>query len=156
MHRFLESNGVESYLPLLEQERKWSDRRKRVAFPLFPGYLFVRSRADDLGTMLATPGVVDVVRVRGQPAVVREDELESVRTLTEAVRRTGELPKASDFMTIGEHVEVAEGPFAGLVGTLIEERGRTRVAVRLTALRQAVSVDLDRHWVKPLVAKLSP
>lgn len=153
-YRVLESNGIESYLPLVEQQRRWADRKKWVEFPLFPGYLFVRSHRDDLGSVLATPGVVDVVRVEGRPAVVREDEIASVRALIEGVRRTGELPRASDYVVVGERVRVTEGPFAGLVGTLVEERGRTRVAVRLRVLRQAVSVDLDRCWLRPVAAKI--
>ena len=31
----LEKKGIESYLPLLKERRKWSDRKKWVEFPLF-------------------------------------------------------------------------------------------------------------------------
>jgi len=40
--RLLSGNGVESYLPPIERQRQWADRKKRVAFPLFPGYVFAR------------------------------------------------------------------------------------------------------------------
>ncbi len=33
---------IECFLPLREVVSQWKDRRKRVQFPLFPGYLFVR------------------------------------------------------------------------------------------------------------------
>src|SRR6202040_376201 len=38
----LESAGIETFLPLCPQVRTWSDRRKVVEFPLFPGYIFAR------------------------------------------------------------------------------------------------------------------
>src|ERR1035438_1730842 len=34
--------GFESYLPAYEETHQWRDRKKQVAVPLFPGYLFVR------------------------------------------------------------------------------------------------------------------
>ena len=37
----LDDLGVENYLPLCTQIKKWSDRKKKVQSPLVPGYLFV-------------------------------------------------------------------------------------------------------------------
>ena len=51
---------IEAFLPIVERLRKWQDRRKRVTFPLFPGYLFVhipKSRRQIL-KVLKTRGVV--------------------------------------------------------------------------------------------------
>ena len=33
---------VETFLPIAERWSRWKDRRKKVAFPLFPGYCFAR------------------------------------------------------------------------------------------------------------------
>ena len=38
----LESQGVETYLPLQKTLRQWSDRKKKVSIPLFNSYVFVR------------------------------------------------------------------------------------------------------------------
>src|SRR5487761_208416 len=54
----LETSGIETFLPLSTQVRSWSDRRKIVDFPLFPGYVFVRAS-------LATQTRVRVFQVRG-------------------------------------------------------------------------------------------
>jgi transcriptional antiterminator NusG len=149
VHRMLERQGVESYLPLVERERSWTDRAKRVSLPLFPGYLFLRFRRATISAVLGIPGLMDVVRDGGEPAVVREDELDSVRVLLDGVRKSGELPTPTDYLVVGDPVKVVGGPFAGLSGILIEERGRARVAVRLSVLRHAVSVELDRCWIRP-------
>src|SRR5437879_11574594 len=37
----LERKGIPSYLPLLAQVHRWTDRSKIVRVPLFPGYAFV-------------------------------------------------------------------------------------------------------------------
>lgn len=38
----LQSKGIETFLPLLNETHRWSDRQKTVSVPLFAGYLFVR------------------------------------------------------------------------------------------------------------------
>ena len=55
----------ETFLPLLERERQWSDRKKTVPFPLFAGYLFVRLNLQRIGQLLAVPGLVGVVSPSG-------------------------------------------------------------------------------------------
>ena len=38
----LESQGFECFLPKYKSIREWSDRKKEVEQPLFPGYVFCR------------------------------------------------------------------------------------------------------------------
>lgn len=40
----LESLGITQSLPAIDEERQWSDRKKVITVPLFPGYLFVHAR----------------------------------------------------------------------------------------------------------------
>ena len=148
----LEGSGVQSYLPLVEQEREWADRRKRVAFPLFPGYVFARFTLGEIHDVLKVRGVVTVVRNNGHPTPVREEEINCVRKLAEGVNETGVLPLAADFLEPGQRVVVTGGPFEGMTGVLLEERGRTRVVIRVSAIRQALSVQLDRGCLRPLRA----
>lgn len=147
--RFLAGNGIESYLPLIERVRRWADRTKRVAFPLFPGYVFVRFKLTDMSSILRAPGVVTVVRNAGYPTPIRDDELKSVRILAEGVSTSGVLPSPAEFLDVGQKVVVTEGPFKGMCGVLIEVRGRTRVVVRLAAIRQAVGVEVPRGVLRP-------
>src|SRR3990172_13411441 len=52
--------GKEAFLPTVERQRKWKDRKKTVAFPLFPGYVFVHvsKSSHDRMFVLKTKGVV--------------------------------------------------------------------------------------------------
>jgi transcription antitermination factor NusG len=142
--RLLGVRGVESYLPLVERERQWADRKKKVDFPLFPGYTFARFPLGRFLDVVRTPGVAEVVGGLERPTPIREEELEAVRRFTQGILDTGWVPEPVDWMEPGTPVLVAEGPFKGLRGLLLESRGRSRVAVRLSALRLAVCVDLDR------------
>ena len=41
--RHLIDLGLEVYVPVVPRVRQWHDRKRIVQFPLFPGYVFVRT-----------------------------------------------------------------------------------------------------------------
>jgi hypothetical protein len=65
--RQLETQGIQSFLPVVTQTRTWSDRRKQVESPLFSGYTFLRiiPSSEDRVRVLKTHGVVSFVGVQG-------------------------------------------------------------------------------------------
>jgi len=148
----LEAAGVEPYLPLLERERQWADRVKRVRFPLFPGYVFARFDLTRLGAVVRTPGVSQVLRPSGYPTPVSEEELAAVRRLVAGANETGLLPTPVDYLEPGQQVVVVSGPFQGMRGVLVEARGASRVVVCVSAIRQAVSVEMDRRLLRAVAA----
>ena len=139
----LSGAGFEAYLPVVEKERQWADRKKTVAFPLFPGYLFARFRLTELDEVLGLPGVASVLRPNGYPTPVRDEEFASLRRFVDGVKETGARPSPWDFFEPGQGVVVVSGPFEGMVGVMVEDRGSARVMVRIAALRLATSVELD-------------
>ena len=147
--RMLAEAGYETYLPLVSTPRQWSDRTKHVALPLFSGYTFVRFRLADFLSVTQTVGLVHVVGGRSAPAPVREEELEAVRCFVRGVEGTGKLPETVVWWEPGTPVVVLDGPFQGMRGFLLEVRApTTRVAVRLTAIRMAVCVELPRSSLR--------
>ena len=148
--RLLTGAGVVSYLPLVERLRTWSDRSKRVKFPLFPGYVFARATRASLPDIVRTPSLIEIVRVNGTPTPIREAEIESIRSLVFGSASIGEEPLAHEYLVHGQEVRVVQGPFEGMQGILTELRGRTRIVVRLQAIRQAVSVEMAANFVAPV------
>jgi hypothetical protein len=53
------------------------------------------------------------------------------------------------FLAPGDEVEVVEGPFRGLSGTVLREKGRTRLVVSVSFLRQSVAAELERAALVP-------
>jgi hypothetical protein len=44
---FFKKNGVESYVPVFEEKRQWSDRTKKIITPAISGYVFFRLEKAD-------------------------------------------------------------------------------------------------------------
>ena len=122
--RLLSRMGFEVYTPLVEREQEWADRKKRVAFPMFPSYTFVRFSLGEYLDLLKTPGVVHVVGTRGKPTPLRPEEMDSVRCLVEGLQETGQVPDPVDYLEPGVPIEVKEGAFQGMRGVVLEGAGR--------------------------------
>lgn len=150
VNELLQKQGVDTYLPLVERERQWADRRKTVEFPLFPGYLFSRFALSELHQVLTTPGVSTIVKLGGRPIPIPEEELNNVRRFAEALTRTGLEPDSRPYVKEGQPVRVTSGPFRGVTGTVIERRGKKRVLIGLEAIGEGLEVDIDTAALQPI------
>ncbi len=147
----LEDRGFGVYLPLVPRESQWHDRKKLVYWPLFPGYVFVRFAGADVAAVLGMPGVASVVSVNSRPAPIPEADIENVRALAAAIAETGSVPVPETLVARGQAVRVHDGPFAGVRGLVLEQRGdRAILQVGLEAIRQAVRLEVEAARLRPL------
>lgn len=147
----LSDRGFDEYLPLIARESQWHDRRKRILWPLFPGYVFVRFSPEEAAAVVAVPGVVSIVSVAGSPASIPESDLTNIRALVAAADATGSLPEPEVLLDKGQRVEVTRGAFQGVRGIVIEQRGaKTVLQVGLTAIRQGVRLETPTSAVRAL------
>ena len=78
----LVKSGIDVFLPIVERLRRWKDRKKLVAFPLFPGYLFVNIPKNNSMKLavLKTPGVVRFIGLTpGEPEPVPAEQILSLK-----------------------------------------------------------------------------
>jgi transcription antitermination factor NusG len=141
--------GVDHFLPLWRVRRRWSDRWKEVAFPLFPNYLFVRLNLEDVRrytAVLRTPGVVGLVRFNGRVEPVPDEEVESVRRICESSLPYDPFP----YLQEGRWVEIVRGPLKGLRGWVVEREGTYQVVVSVHILQRSVAVKVSPMDLQPL------
>jgi len=75
----LGNKQIEHYCPLQKIERNWSDRKKIVLEPLFKSYVLVRLAPKAHLPVLQTDGVLNFVTFQGKPAIIRDEEIETVK-----------------------------------------------------------------------------
>lgn len=142
----LEARQVEVFLPTIPRWSRWKDRRKRIDWPLFPGYCFARFDPAVRLPILMCSGVVSIVSFNGQPAPIPDHEVQSIRTLVESDLQYDPCP----FIREGMMVEVVLGPLKGVVGRLIHKGAHARLVLSVELLSRAVSVTLDAADVRAL------
>lgn len=140
----LAARGLETFLPTVARWSQWKDRRKCIDWPLFPGYCFVRLDPVDAVRALSCTGVVGLVSFDGQPAVVDEREIASVRSLIASEWRFDPCP----FIHEGDPVEVVHGPLRGVIGRLVRKGAHARLIVSVGLLGQGLTVDVDAADVR--------
>jgi transcription antitermination factor NusG len=144
----LDGLGINYFLPLIEEERRWSDRRKMVAVPLFPGYLFVqivKTAELQLGVR-KIPGVVDFVGNNRGPLPVPKHEVESVRALLSRGTRCSPHP----FLQAGDRVRVVGGALAGIEGTFVRSGAESVLVLSVELIQRSVSVKVPSSEVEPV------
>lgn len=147
--KLLEDRHIETYLPLIGRLKQWSDRKKLVEEPLFKSYLFVRTDLKNYFDILNTPGIVRFVCFEGKPVPVPENQLVAVKSFIgdfdgeEDVANMAELHE-------GQMVEIAHGPMQGLVGRLVEIRGKQRLIVNIEAVGQSLPISVSRFQIEAL------
>ena len=142
----LNGQGYERFLPLYKVRKRWSDRIKEVATPLFPGYLFCRFNPQDRLPILKTPGVMQIVGFKNGPVAVDESEIHALQTI--AVAGTPHQPWP--FLTAGDRVRIESGPLLGLEGILTEVRRSHRLVLSVTLLQRSVAVEIDSALVSAI------
>src|SRR5689334_16587888 len=75
--------GVTSFLPLVSEVRKWSDRKKLVEFPLFSCYVFAKLTPTNEGRLkaLRIDGVYSLVGTRAEGTPIPEEQIETIRRI---------------------------------------------------------------------------
>jgi len=109
----LSDSGIEVFCPLIKTMRQWSDRKKKVQLPMFPGYVFVYVSELDRIKVLMDYSVLNFVYWLGKPAVIRENEIDAIREIAE---KGEEVSINSNEFEIGQLVKIQEGPFKGMSG----------------------------------------
>lgn len=141
----LKERGWDVYLPIVEELRQWSDRKKKVQRPLFNGYVFVKTNRNQLWECLQVPGAVKFVHFSGQHATIREEELEIIKrvvTTGVAVETDG-----SDIEP-GQHVKVMGGPLQDMVGEVIEKGNKDYFLLRIPGIMQNILITIERKFLQ--------
>ena len=140
----IELKGFEAFLPTIPKWSRWKDRKKKIAWPLFPGYCFARFNAAERLPILKCNGVVSIVAFDGEVAPIPEMEIEGIRRLVQSDLQFDPCPLIKEGML----VEVLHGPLKGVQGRLVRKGAHARLVLAVDLIGQAVSVEVDAADVK--------
>ena len=143
----LEERGVTSFLPLVSETHRWSDRKKTVQLPLFSCYVFAKftsNRVDRL-RVLRVDGVFGFVGARGEGTPIPDEQIAAVRSLVET-----QLPWSSHpFLKIGQRVRIRSGALDGMEGILLSRNGDQTLVISIDAIQRSLAVRVEGYEVEP-------
>lgn len=126
----LQEIDLEVFCPSITEVRQWSDRKKKVTSPLFKSYVFVNLKEQDRHLVFDVPGVVRYLFWLGKPAVVRDEEIETIRNWIE----DDEVEDLEiDHLSPGDKLTINNGTFKEQPA-IIKEIGNKRMKLLLPGL----------------------
>ena len=72
--------GVNSYVPVYEEKRRWSDRVKKITSPAISGYVFFQVEKINYSLVNLNPYLKNVLRRFGKEVEVKSSEIEAMKT----------------------------------------------------------------------------
>lgn len=140
--RHLTEHRIPFYLPTVAVRRKSGPRTLTSHLPLFPGYLFHRAAESQRDLLWRSNVVANLIEVEDQQQL--DGELAQIRRLQASGASLRVVPQ----LVTGQAVQIVEGVFAGYSGIVERGKGTDRLIIRVSLLRQAVSVEFDRGVLK--------
>ena len=140
--------GITTFLPLVTEVHKWSDRNSKVQVPLFSCYAFVNleSSAEARVSVLRVPGVLSFVGDNHGGGVIPDHEIENIQILL-----ARNVPFAAhSFLEIGQRVRVRGGALDGVEGILTRFDGKKRLVLSVETIQRSLSISVEGYEVEPV------
>lgn len=136
--RHFEERGISYFLPLYSEIHRWNQKTARVFLPLFPGYVFVLTKAHDY-LPLNVPGVAHYVGSTKSPAEIPAEEIESLQKAMQTGHRLDPHP----YLAPGNRVRIASGPLSGVTGIIQRNASGCRIVISVDLIMRSVAVEVD-------------
>jgi transcription elongation factor/antiterminator RfaH len=138
----LKQQGFRPFVPMIQKTVRHARKLRSVRAPLFPSYSFVKLnlRDEPWRSINGTYGVVRLIMANELPIPVPCGVIEQIYS---QVDEKG-LVRLDGGLSVGQHVEVVNGPFARLMGELVRLDAKGRVQVLLDLMGGKMPVVMDR------------
>jgi transcription antitermination factor NusG len=143
----LSLSGIEVFCPLLKRKKLWSDRWKWVEEPLFRSYCFVNVDEKDRESVFSVQGVVRYVYHCGQPATIREKEMNLLKSWL--LQYDHDSIEASN-LNANDRIRIRSGALKDKEAEVIERKGNYALLL-LEDLGLQVKVDLRKNILEKIL-----
>ncbi len=132
--------GFENYCPINKVTRQWSDRKKVVLEPVFKGYVFVRLEDQIKWEVKNINGILNFVYWLGKPAVIRDQEIDTIRKF---LNEFTDVKVESKGFVVNTEVRIRQGVLMNYNGIVVEVLGN-RAVVKIDTLDLQLSAHFDK------------
>lgn len=145
VHNRLSEKNMTSFLPTKKVLRVWHDRKKYVAEPLFPSYLFIYLQdMQNYYDGLDSEGALYYIRTGREIVRVSETVINNIKLITENKR---ELEISEDYFQPGRRLVVNQGALTGLSCEVVEVKSKQKLLVRVDLLRRNILLTLPSEYL---------
>jgi transcription antitermination factor NusG len=144
----LREQNMETFLPVVQEVHRWSDRKKKVEVPLFSCYVFVHCalRPEDRARVHRVDSVLGFVGIRGAGLPIPDEQIESIRSVLAQASPC----RAHPFLKTGQRVRIRGGALDGVEGVFLSENGDQSLVISVDVIQRSMAVRIDGYDIEPL------
>lgn len=133
--------NFEVFLPLISKTSKKGGQFINVIKPLFPSYLFIGSKLDQISwkSINATRGVSKAVTLDGSYRAIKKDIIEGLKYRCDL----NGLIKLGKYITPNDRVKLEKGPFADFICRVEDIADDQRVWVLINLMQQTIRTSVS-------------
>jgi transcriptional antiterminator RfaH len=147
--------GFEAYCPMVRKRWRHARKVREVLRPLFPGYVFIAVDPTQRRwrPILSTIGIRTLVRFGDRLGVLPPRFVESLRSHESEGAVSIFYPPSS--YVPGDRVRLCEGPFEGVIATVVAVEEHARLQILMQLLNRGVRVRVQANSVAPASASMA-
>ena len=139
----LTAKGFHIFLPTLDVWSRRAGQRRRIAVPMFPGYLFLR-HAIDKASYIEVRNARGLVRILGDRwdrlSVVPDADIDAIHTTVHAAVPVMPHP----YLREGQRVRITQEPLRGVESILVQSKpAKGLLILSVDLLQRSIAVEID-------------
>ena len=148
---YLNSIGIENYLPVQYQLRQWSDRKKLVEVVVIPMVIFVTIERPGTFSIPSNPLILRPLYQIGRdkkPALIPDSQIERLKFIL----GQSDYPVTFDstIFKVNDKVRVVRGPLMGLTGEIVDCDDKYLELAVPIGIRGAARLNIEKFNVEVL------
>lgn len=146
VYALFQEREITAYCPLNKVRKKWSDRYKIVHEPLFKSYVFVQVEDSEMTNVRMVSGVVNYVYWNGRPAIIKEEEIDTIRRFLNEYEHVEAEPLQ---LQPNQRVRILSGVLMDREGVVVRA-DKNKVQVVLESLGFRLTARLNSNEIRPV------
>lgn len=142
----LTKKGIEAYIPLLKQTKRYNRKVVHRKIPLIHCYVFVKISEAQKVTVLQSEYVFSFLSLGGKKVPIPEQEIDLMKRVVGEFE--GKISASPAQWETGSTVEVISGSLTGMKGRLIGKAGKKQFVVELTSLAYELNIEIDQNMLR--------
>ena len=140
----LQSQGFETWLPMITIEKLRRGRLAEVTEPMFSRYLFIRLDTEhtNWAPIRSTLGVSRLVSFGNRPAAIADKLIQALRQMPDRAPER--------LLQAGQSVRMIDGPLKGLEAVYLQADGELRAMVLVDLMSKQHSVVVEMQHLFPV------
>ena len=132
--------GVNSYVPVYEEKREWSDRIKKITTPAISGYIFFQAEKINYALVNLNPYLKNVLRRFGKAVEIKSSEIDAMKNCLKNYTE-------EDSFNTGDTVKILSGCLKNKEG-IVETVEGSFLTLLVNSIK--VKLSLNQNQLKPV------